>query len=322
MDSQNPTNGIDDPSKGSIELAEYALPVNDSEWTTWPGTGLRGRDFGLVDASGGQLSGYHVQAMETEVQNGEWHCYDLDFEFAYGIACELALRQIDGTIQSMKSGRSFCHSQYFWHRDVFRSGDLEVVRLISPTDEQRFESPTATLPAHVSHRFGPPAGVYVHCTPLGPSSSEPGSRVLDLGAAALTNGRFDLQLRQIGSRGGGDVGYSTSAQWTYVVDGSAEVGLGGPPSSVSAGCCFGSPSIDPRPLTVSAGGLTVLELDTGPTALDAADQRRSCDCKVRSAGGDVAIDAAESLSVSSGAAHFGRRQDHQNGANPDRVVRA
>ena len=270
MDSQEPTNGIDDPSNGSIQLAEYVLPVDDSEWTTWPGTGLRGRDLGLVNASGGQLSGSHVQAMGTEAEHGDWHCYDLDLEFVYVIAGELVLGHSDGTIQSMKPGSSFCHSPYFWHRDVFRSGDLEVVRLISPKDEQRYESPTATLPAHAPHRSGSPAGVYVHCTPSGPSSSEPRSRVFDLGAAALTDGRFDLQLRQIGSRSGGNGAYSTSAHWTYVVDGSAEIGRGATPSLVSTGYCFASPSVNPRPLTVRAGGLTILELRTGPTTFDAA----------------------------------------------------
>lgn len=199
-----------------LEFPGSPVAQDDWDWTTWPGSGLEGRDLGLSELTGGRLSGMQVRATGTDARGGDWHCYDLDFEFVYVVAGTLVLETRDGEVHELRSGSSFCHPAFFWHRDVFRAGDLDVVRITSPAVEERFDGLEAALPAALP--LSGSTAVYTH--PPEPGHTDPVVR--DLGAARQTGGRIQLQVvrpGELASRGGEQ---APPAQWSFVLDGTAE----------------------------------------------------------------------------------------------------
>lgn len=203
------------PACGALELPDSHIASDEAEWTAWPGTGLEGRALGLSEASGGLLSGQHIRATGTDAGQGEWHCYDLDFEFVYILDGELALENLDGRVHVLRPGSSFYHPRFCWHRDLHRSGDLQVVRLTSPVSEERFDGLGAALPALL-----PPmrTGVYTHAAPL---DGAPFTR--DLGTNAPTGGRIAMQVVHAGRPGRTDRPVAMTGRWLYVVAGTAEI---------------------------------------------------------------------------------------------------
>lgn len=205
------------PRKGGLQLSPRTVALQDAEWVSWPGTGLEGRDLGLAEISGGMFAGQHVRATGAPGGEGDWHCYDLDFEFVYVLAGSLGLETLDGKQHLLVPGSSFAHTAFLWHRDLHRSADLEVVRLTLPAVEQRFDGLTTVLPARSA--AGTAAAVY--------RSAEQGSTLLpgdrtgrDLDTADLTGGRIRLQIVDVrdGSQGGGHL---PTSQWFYVLSGTA-----------------------------------------------------------------------------------------------------
>lgn len=202
--------------QGTLAFPEVLVARDDEEWVTWPGSGLQGRDLRLSELSGGRLSGMQVRATGADAHGGDWHCYDLDFEFVYVLAGSLVLETRDGEVHELRAGSSFCHPAFFWHRDVFRAGDLDVVRITSPAVEERFDGLEAVLPAALP--LSGSAAVYTH--PPDPRDTNPAIR--DLGAARQTGGRIQLQVvrpGEVASRGGEQV---LPAHWSFVLDGTAE----------------------------------------------------------------------------------------------------
>ncbi|WP_375401110.1 hypothetical protein [uncultured Amnibacterium sp.] len=211
------------PREGGIHLRPGAVALHDAEWVAWPGTGLEGRDLGLAEVSGAVLAGQHVRASGVPGGEGDWHCYDLDFEFVYVLVGSLELETRDGERHLLVAGSSFAHTAFLWHRDLQRSADLEVVRLTVPTAEQRFDGLDAALPARSTS--GAPAAVYSSVAegsaPAAPEV-EPDSVTWaerDLGTAGLTEGRIRLQVLEIRDT---SVHRLPASQWLYVLGGTAE----------------------------------------------------------------------------------------------------
>lgn len=206
------------PREGGIALRPRAVALQDAEWVSWPGTGLEGRDLGLAETSGGVLAGQHVRAAGVPGGEGDWHCYDLDFEFVYILAGSLGLETLDGKQHLLVPGSSFAHTAFLWHRDLHRSADLEVVRLTVPTVEQRFDGLTTVLPARSA--AGTSAAVYRSAEEG--STDLPGDRTgRDLGTADLTGGRIRLQVvdvREDAMRGS----FLPTSPWLYVLSGTAD----------------------------------------------------------------------------------------------------
>lgn len=257
------------PAHDALELLEICVALDDTEWITWPGTGLQGRDLSLSDRTGGRLSGQHIRATGTEAGQGDWHCYDLDFEFVYVLDGELILENLDGSVHILRPGSSFYHPAFFWHRDLRRSGDLEVIRLTSPAREERFDGMSATLPSRSALLPPARAGVYTHAATL----NAPLRRQLhgaqltrDLGTGVPTDGRIGMQVVRAGSMGGTDMHIATIGQWLYVISGAAEIaGTQGPPVRLAPGHSLSvatAQSADPVFRFVTED-FTVLEMRTG-----------------------------------------------------------
>lgn len=207
------------PREGDIHLRAGVVAARDAEWVTWPGTGLAGRDLGLAEASGGLIAGQHVRANGVPAGEGDWHCYDLDVEFVFLLAGSLGLETLDGQTHQLEPGSSFAHTAFLWHRDLQRSGDLEVVRLSIPNQEQRFEGRDAALPARASSTT--PSAVYLSGgEEVGPVVDGWAER--DLGTAGLTGGRVRLRVLRIPDHGADTVRPLPAAQWLFVLSGTAE----------------------------------------------------------------------------------------------------
>ena len=213
------------PAHGVLDLPECHIALDDAAWITWPGTGLQGRELSLADASGGRLSGQHVRATGTPAGHGDWHCYDLDFEFVYILHGTLTLENLEGSVHVLRPGSSFYHPAFFWHRDVHRSGDLQVVRLASPAREERFDGLSAPLPSRSQSLRPGRAGVYTHAA----MKDEPGGRTLherpitrDLGTRGPTDGRIGMRIVHGGRRWrGAGLRIAATDRWLYVVSGAA-----------------------------------------------------------------------------------------------------
>ena len=207
------------PREGGIHFRSHVVALRDAEWVTWPGTGLEGRDLGLAETSGGSLGGQHVRSTGVAAGEGDWHCYDLDFEFVYILAGSLELETLDGTAHLLVPGSSFTHTAFLWHRDLHRSADLEVLRLAAPTRERRFDGLNAVLPAHSASSS--PAAVYCGAE-AGPTALSADWVERDLRTADPTEGRIRLQVLDIRQRAMGTVHRLPASQWLYVLSGTAE----------------------------------------------------------------------------------------------------
>ena len=220
------------PREGEIRLRSGVVAARDAEWVTWPGTGLAGHDLGLAEASGGLIAGQHIRADGVPAGEGDWHCYDLDFEFVYLLAGSLGLVTDDGQAHLLEPGSSFAHTAFLWHRDLHRSGDLDVVRLTVPVQEQRFEGRDATLPARAASAT--PSGVYLSGGEgVGPVSGGWAER--DLGTAGLTGGRVRLRVLHLPEHAADTVRHLPAAAWLFVLSGTAEPADGAALPPLTAG---------------------------------------------------------------------------------------
>lgn len=251
----------------ALDLPARHIALDDAAWITWPGTGLQGRELSLAEASGGRLSGQHVRATGTSAGQGDWHCYDLDFEFVYILQGELTLETLDGSVHPLRRGSAFCHPAFFWHRDLHRSGDLQVVRLTSPAQGNRFDGLDTRLPPRSALLPAARTGVYSHAATL---TDPPFTR--DLGTIAPTEGRIGIQVAYAGRPGSTDRRRATTAQWLYVVGGTAEIAMEqGPPVRLAPGHSLSVATAPGAANPVFQGAtedFTMLELRTGPAQDD------------------------------------------------------
>lgn len=213
------------PAHRALELPDRLIANDASTWVTWPGTGLQGRDLMLSELTAGLLSGQHVRATGTDAGQGEWHCYDADFEFVYLLAGSLVLETSDGATHNLGPGSSFYHPGFFWHRDLHRSGDLEVVRLTSPAVENRFDRLSARLPSR-SAMF-PATKIALYHDALEFGNEEPRLATTPLGRRCGTHvpteGRIEMQVVQADGSSQGGSSFAPSGEWLYVLGGAAEV---------------------------------------------------------------------------------------------------
>ena len=207
-----------------LTLPDRLLRSADAPWVSWPGTGLEGRDLGLERNSEGRLGAQHVRATGVEEHGGDWHCYDLDLEFLYVVAGMLVLRTRDGTEHPLGPGSSFLHPPFFWHQDVYRSGDLEVVRITSGAQGDRFDGTGVDLPDRADHLPEGRAAAYLHpAMATATVTDQVGDVVWHLGTGPLTGGRVNVQVRSRPDGGAVlDHGAPVGA-WMYVVSGVAEL---------------------------------------------------------------------------------------------------
>ena len=214
------------PASESLALPDQLLRLKDAPWVAWPGTGLEGRDLGLERLSRGQLGAQHVRATGEEARDGEWHCYDLDLEFLHVLVGTLVLQTRDGTEHPLGPGSSLLHPPFFWHRDIYRSGDLEVVRITSAAQGDRFDGLRADLPPRAATLPNGRAAEYVDPPGVTTAPHLTGDAVRDLNTGPLTGGRVRVQVRSWAEDGTIRRLDAAVGVWVYVIAGVAE--LAGP----------------------------------------------------------------------------------------------
>lgn len=183
--------------------------IREAQWVSWPGTGLEGRDLGLSRLSDGYIVGQHIRAVGGAAGEGDWHCYDLAFEYVFVLEGSLELETLDGQSHLIACGDFFAHSAFHWHRDLRRSSDLQVIRLTSPEAEQRFDGVDSPLPEGATGR-----SAAVYSTREGTSPQPRADSVSD-----LTEGRIDVRVIDAAAAGGEVAALLSRSQWLYVIDG-------------------------------------------------------------------------------------------------------
>lgn len=179
----------------SPQAPTTVIRATDAPWVEWPDTGLAGRDLGLEQATGGSVGAQHVRSTGGDVHGGDWHCYDLDWEFLYVLGGALTLESQEGHVHELVAGSAFCHPAFYFHRDIYRSGDLDVVRLTSPVDGRRFEGRQSELPPS-ARAAGMRSALYTHEADSGAyqTDRDDGFDYRDLGITALTAGRLSMRV--------------------------------------------------------------------------------------------------------------------------------
>ena len=225
-----------------LDLGHHLLRADAAAWEEWPGTGLAGCDLGLAGATRGIAGAQRVRATGEEAHGGDWHCYDLDFEFLYLIAGALTLESQEGDVHELVAGSAFCHPAFYFHRDIFRSGDLDVVRLTSPADGARFDGRDSELPARAAELSPTRSAVYTHeAEDAYAAGTDPdGMASRDLGTAAPTGGRIGMRVVR-SPAGGGPGGWhdDTAAEWSMVLRGACRLQVEeDPPERLASGDSF------------------------------------------------------------------------------------
>ena len=82
---------VDDPA----QIGYVSVGKDEGTWESWDAD-LDGRDLGLSAVSDGKIGCQHVRGTGTEAGEGEWHCWDLDFEFFYILNGSMKLQDQDG----------------------------------------------------------------------------------------------------------------------------------------------------------------------------------------------------------------------------------
>lgn len=198
-------------------------------WQAWPEAGLEGVDLGLAARTDGALSAQRIRAIGGERGLGEWHCYDLDLEVLLVVGGHLRLENERGEVHSLGPGSVFSQPAFFWHRDLARSSDLDVVYLTSPAQPRLYEGRASALPARAADLPSDRAGRYTH-EDEGAWGPAPGPRrTMQVRSVQLAPGSrrgVHLQIVRPDASGAHDVWPSTTAlRWLHVLSGETRVTL-------------------------------------------------------------------------------------------------
>jgi quercetin dioxygenase-like cupin family protein len=154
---------------------------------------------------------------------GEWHCYDLDFEFFYVLAGSMEVETQEDEVQTFGPGDSGVHPALYFHRVHRLSEDLQVVRITAPATGPRFDGRDAQLPERAATLPADRTAVYTREVP---ENYELGAgprkffRYRDLGTRRLTDDRIHIHIVRATEPGPGTGWhYHSMAQWFMIIGG-------------------------------------------------------------------------------------------------------
>jgi quercetin dioxygenase-like cupin family protein len=253
---------VDDPA----QIDYVFVPADGGTWEPRDAD-FEVRDLGLGTASDGKIGCRHIRANGTEDGEGDWHCYDLDFEFFYVLAGTMQLEDRDGTVHAFGPGGAGYHPGFYWHRLIARSGDLEVVSITSPAGGRRFNGRDSELPARAASLDPDRAPVYSHDTD---DNYELGAgprkffRYRDLGTRGPTQERIHLHIVRATEPGAGTGWhYHSMAQWFMIVGGESWIRVeDGRTEHIGVGdaMCIGSGPRQRHNVAPFSGDYAVLEM--------------------------------------------------------------
>ena len=147
-----------------VQIGYVAVARDEGTWQAFASAGMEMRDLGLDAASDGQITAFHIRNTRP-AGLGEWHCYDLDFEFFYVLAGSMTIENQEGQVHEFGPGDAGVHPGFYFHRTHEMSAGLEVVWITAPARGKRIEGREAPLPQRAATL---PAGrtcVYTRETP-------------------------------------------------------------------------------------------------------------------------------------------------------------
>ncbi len=205
-----------------IEIGYVAVGRDEGTWQAFASAGMEMRDLGLEAASGGQITAFHIRNTRASGL-GEWHCYDLDFEFFYVLAGSMTIEDQEGRLHEFGPGDAGVHPGLYFHRSHRMSADLEVVWMTAPARGARIEGREAPLPERAATLPADRTCVY---TKEIPDNYELGAgprkffRYRDLGTRELTDDRIHIHIVRATEPGAGTGWhYHTMAQWFMIIGG-------------------------------------------------------------------------------------------------------
>jgi quercetin dioxygenase-like cupin family protein len=205
------------------DIGYVALGRDEGTWVSWRQGSFEIRDLGLSAVSNGAITAQHIRGTGTPFGVGPWHFYELDYEFFYVIKGSLEMEDQDGQRHQFGPGSAGYHPGYYWHREISRSGDLEVVWITSPAEGKRVDGRENPLPDRAASLPADRAPVYTHELD---ENYELGAgprkffRYRDLGMRGPTEGRMHIHIVRATEPGAGTGWhYHSMAQWFMIIGG-------------------------------------------------------------------------------------------------------
>jgi quercetin dioxygenase-like cupin family protein len=249
------------------EIGYVFVPKDGGTWVA-RGSSVEVRDLGLDAASNGKIGCTHIRATGQEITSGEWHCYDLDFEFFYVLKGSMTMLNQEGEETEFAAGGAGYHPGFYWHKSVRLSPDLEVVRITSPADGERFDGRETPLPDRAATLDPERTCVYSHDVE---ENYEMGAgprkffKYRDLGTRIPTEERIHIHVvRGTGVPGEGTGWhYHSMAQWFTIVGGESWIRVeDNPTEHITFGdsMCIGSGPNMRHNVAPFSGDYAVLEM--------------------------------------------------------------
>jgi quercetin dioxygenase-like cupin family protein len=253
---------VDEPA----QIGYVSVGKDEGTWESWSAD-LEVRDLGLSGVSDGKIGCQHVRGTGAEAGEGEWHCYDLDFEFFYVLKGSLKLQDQDGEIHEFGPGGAGYQPGLYWHKEIYRSGDLECVRITSPAQGTRIDGRDTPLPERAATLPPDRKGVYTHDSD---DSYELGNgprkffKYRDLGTREPTENRIHLHVVRATEPGAGTGWhYHSMAQWFMIVGGESWIRVEDNPTvhiAFGDSMCIGSGEHMRHNVAPFSGDYAVLEM--------------------------------------------------------------
>ena len=253
---------VDDPAR----IGYVSVGKDEGTWTG-RGSGLEVRDLGLGDASDGAIGCQHIRATDSPIDSGDWHCYDLDFEFFYMLAGTMTMENQEGEITEFGPGGAGYHPGLYWHRTHSISADAEIVRITSPARGERFDGRDTPLPERAAALDPSRTAVYSHDVD---ENYELGAgprkffKYRDLGTRIPTEERIHLHVVRATEPGAGTGWhYHSMAQWFMIVGGESWIRVEDNPTKHIAfgdSMCIGSGEHQRHNVAPFSGDYAVLEM--------------------------------------------------------------
>jgi mannose-6-phosphate isomerase-like protein (cupin superfamily) len=239
---------------------------DEGTWKSWS-PDLEVRDLGLADASDGKIGCQHIRGTGTDATEGEWHCYDLDFEFFYILTGSLKLENQEGEVTEFGPGSAGYQPGLYWHREISRSGDLACVRITSPAAGARIDGRDTPLPDRAATLPSDRTAVYTHELD---ENYELGAgprkffRYRDLGTRGPSENRIHIHVVRATEPGAGTGWhYHSMAQWFMIVGGGSWIRVEDRPTehiTVGDSMCIGSGEHMRHNVAPFSGDYAVLEM--------------------------------------------------------------
>jgi len=267
MSTSSPTHWIDGWTVDQpAQIGYVAVGRDEGTWQSFPEAGLESRDLGLTEASHGQISAVHIRNTR-ESGLGEWHCWDLDFEFFYVLKGSMKLENQEGEVHEFGPGSAGVHPGLYFHRVHFMSSDLEVVQITAPANGKRLGGRDTPLPPRAQSLPADRTAVYTH---EAPENYELGAgprkffRYRDLGTRAATDERIHIHVVRASEPGAGTGWhYHSMAQWFMIVGGDSWIRVEDRPAEhlvVGDTMCIGSGPNMRHNVAPFSGDYAVLEM--------------------------------------------------------------